>query len=575
MLGCKFIDKFNKLRKSSSNSIDNIQNFDDFRKYMHVIRATEIDLKEILSNVNSSDKKTLVLLCGSAGDGKSHLLSYLKNSDPDHLLDSYNVFNDATESNAPDKTAVETLCKRLEDFNDDNLDKPGANAIIAINLGVLSNFIESKYASRFSYLKEYVKKSNIMTSEVTNQIYVNNSNFQHISFSDYHMFSMEKGEITPEYIEALFEKIVSDDERNDFYTAYTNDCSICPLCSQCPIRMNYEFLTDQKVRHYIALMLVKVILKDKEILTTRELLNYIYDIVVAPGFNYTKFYKSSSTPSLFLKEFLNCIMPSLLFDNVDISVIMNKTRKYDPLLNRNEKEDDIAIEYYVSDDISKTVKSIVDESAYAPVLCNPSYANTINEDKTVKSKLFNVLIRIRELIKNNGYEEMFQRYISDLYYYNTGKTPKLAGLYSNIEDAVMRWCGNEEDDNICIDDSHKSFAIYEDIKFDPFLDNIPSPSSVEKIEKFLPYVVAEFKNDNDAPIHIDIDYSLYELIEKLKFGYVQTAEDRNNHADFISFISKILKTGSSNELITILSETGQKAKLEKTKFGTYKFEVVK
>ena len=54
MLGCKFIDKFNKLRKSSSNSIDNIQNFDDFRKYMHVIRATEIDLKEILSNVNSS-----------------------------------------------------------------------------------------------------------------------------------------------------------------------------------------------------------------------------------------------------------------------------------------------------------------------------------------------------------------------------------------------------------------------------------------------------------------------------------------------------------------------------------------
>lgn len=76
MLGCKFIDKFNKLRKSSSNSIDNIQYFDNFRKYMHVIRATEMDLKEILLDVNSSGKKTLVLLCGSAGDGKSHLLSY-------------------------------------------------------------------------------------------------------------------------------------------------------------------------------------------------------------------------------------------------------------------------------------------------------------------------------------------------------------------------------------------------------------------------------------------------------------------------------------------------------------------
>ena len=575
MNNCKFVEKFNKLKKSSSDSIDNILSFDDFREYMHVSRATEKDLKLILSNINSSSKKTLVLLCGSAGDGKSHLLSYLKNSDSDNLLEGYNVFNDATESNAPDKTAVETLCKRLEDFNDDNIGKPGSNAIIAINLGVLNNFIESEFASGFSLLKDYVKKSNIMTSEVTNTTYIEHSNFQHISFSDYHMFSMDHGKITPDYIEALFEKITSNDEKNVFYGTYTNDCNVCPLSSQCPIRMNYEFLTDAKVRHYIALMLVKVILKDKEILTTRELLNYIYDIVVAPSFDYARFYKSSTTPSLFLKEFLNCITPSLLFDNVDISAIMNKIRKYDPLLKRNETEDDIAIEYYVSDDITQTVISIVDQSAYSSILCDSSYVSIINEDKSIKSKLFNILIRIRDLMNDNGYERMFLKYISDLYNYNIGKTPKLAGLYSDIEDAVMRWCGNEDDDNICIDDSHKSFAIYEDIKFDPFLDNIPSPSSSEKIEKFLPYVVAEFKNGNDTPIHIDIDFSLYELIEKLKSGYVQTAEDRNNHADFISFISKILKTGSSNESITILSETGQKAKLEKTKFGTYKFEVVK
>ena len=574
MNGCKFIEKFNKLKKSSSDSIDNILNFDEFRKYMHVIRATEIDLKVILAAVNSSDKKTLVLLCGSAGDGKSHLLSYLKNYDSDNLLDGYKVFNDATESNAPNKTAVETLCKRLEDFNDDNIDKPGSNAIIAINLGVLSNFIESEYASEFNLLKEYVKGSNIMTSEVTKTTYVKSSHFQHISFSDYHMFSLNKGEISPENIEAFFEKIASNDDNNVFYATYTSDCSSCSLCSQCPIRMNYEFLTDSNVRHYIALMLVKVILKDKEILTTRELLNYIYDIVVAPGFDYTNFYKCSTNPSSFLKEYLKCIMPSLLFDNVDISAIINKTRKYDPLLNRNEKEDDIAIEYYVSDDITKKVKAIVEESPYSAVLCDPAYIDILNEDKTIKSKLFNVLIRIRDLMNETGYEPMFLKYISDLYNYNIGKTQKLANLYSDIQDAVIRWCGNEDEDNICIDDSHKSFSIYEDIKFEPFLGNIHSVPEAEKIEKFLPFIVAEFKNGTDTPIHIDIDYSLYELIEKLKSGYVQTAEDRNNHADFISFISKILKTGSSSESITILSEEGRKAILEKTIFGTYKFKVV-
>lgn len=575
MNGCKFINKLNKLRKSSSDSIDNIQSFDNFREYMHVIRATETDLKVILRAVNSRDKKTLILLCGSAGDGKSHLLSYLRNSDPDNLLDNYRVFNDATESNAPDKTAVETLYNRLADFNDENIDKPGSNVIVAINLGVLSNFVESDYSSDFSALKTYVKNSNILTSEVNESTYIENSPFQHISFSDYHMFSLNKYGINPRYIEALFEKIISDDDNNIFYSSYTSDCSSCSLCLQCPIRMNYEFLTKPSVRHNISLMLVKVILKDKEILTTRELLNYIYDIVVAPGFDYTNFYNSSTKPSSFLKEYLKCITPSLLFDNVDISTIMNKARKYDPLLNRSEHEDDIAIEYYVSEDISDIVVSISGDSPYSAVLCDTAYISLFNDDKAIKSKMFNVLIRIRDLMNVTEYDPMFSKYISDLYNYNTGRTPKLANLYSDIEDAVTCWCGNEDDDNICIDDTHKSFSIYENIKFDPFLDNIPSKTTTDEIQKFLPFIVAEFQDGNNSPIHLDIDYSLYELIEKLKTGYVQTAEDRNNHADFISFISKILKTGSSDRFITILSETGQKALLEKTKFGTYKFKVVK
>lgn len=508
MNGCKFIDKFNKLRKSSSDSIDNIQNFDDFRKYMHVIRATETDLKFILKAINSRDKKTLVLLCGSAGDGKSHLLSYLRNSDPNNLLKNYRVFNDATESNAPNKTAVETLCNRLEDFNDENIGKPGSNVIIAINLGVLSNFIESDYALDFRALKAYVKNSNILTSEVNELTYVENSHFQHISFSDYHMFSLNKIGIVPGYIEAIFEKIVSDDDKNIFYSSYTSDCRSCSLCSQCPIRMNYEFLTNPSVRHYIVLMLVKVILKDKEILTTRELLNYIYDIVVAPGFDYTKFYKSSTNPSAFLKEYLNCVTPSLLFDNVDISTIMNKVRKYDPLLNRSEHEDDIAIEYYVSEDISDTVVSIIGNSPYSAVLCDTVYINIFNEYKAIKSKLFNVLIRIRDLMNVTGYDSMFSKYISDLYNYNTGKTQKLENLYSDITDAVTCWCGNEDDDNICIYESHKSFSIYENIKFDPYLDNIPSKTTADEVQKFLPFIVAEFQDGNNSPIHLDIDYSL-------------------------------------------------------------------
>ena len=575
MSGCNFISKLNRLRKSSSDSIDNVDSFDGFKEYMHVVRDAEKDLKAVLRQVNVGTKKTLVLLCGSAGDGKSHLLSYLKNSDTENLLENYIIHNDATESNAPEKPAIDTLCEVLSGFKDNNLDSPGKNIILAINLGVLSNFIESQYGEDFKSLKQYVFNANILSSKVNERGYDPNSYFQHISFSDYHMFLLEKDGINPEYINALFEKIVSQNESNPFYASYKEDCSSCPLSSKCPIKKNYEFFMDEKVRRYIAMLLVNVIVREKEILTTRELLNYVFDILVAQDFDFARFQKSSVNVSKFLKEYLGCIMPTILFDCDDVTSIMNKTHKYDPLLDRDEAADDLAIEYYVADDVSNTIKKLLVDSPYVDIFHDKSIIEIINTDRALKSKLFNVLVRTKAITMGMVSGDSFQKYVRDLFSYNAGKVSKLSNLYSDVEDAVTNWCGNESEGNICIDDQHKEFALYENIKFEAFLDNMPHETSEDRLNRFLPYIIVEFQDANGQSIRLDVDYSLYELIGKLKKGYVQTAEDRNNHADFISFITKILKTGSADKYMTAISEKGQKAVLEKTKFGIYKFKVVK
>lgn len=575
MSGCNFIEKLNKLRKSSSDSIDNVNSFDGFKKYMHVVRDAEKDLKEILHKVNFNGRKTLILLCGSAGDGKSHLLSYLKNSDTEKLLEGYIVYNDATESNAPDKTAIETLSEVLTGFKDENLNNPGQNIILAINLGVLSNFIESEYGDQFTELKKYVFASNILSSKVNEDSFDYESPFQHISFSDYHMFLLCKDGVSPEYIKALFGKIVCKEENNPFYLSYRDDCGSCPLSSKCPVKKNYEYFSTDKVRDYIAELLVNVIIREKEILTTRELLNYIFDIIVSHDFDFSKMQKSSTNMSKFLKEYLNCIMPTILFDSIDVTVLMNKTHKYDPLLDRNEQADDLAIEYYVADDVSKTIEKLLVESPYADVLGNTKAYEVINTDRALKSKLFNVLVRTNVISSGKLNDVVYQGYIRDLYSFNAGKISKLSNLYSDIEEAITNWCGNESEGNICIDDQHKNFSLYENIDFEAYLENMPAETNDESIKRFLPYIVVEFQGENDSPIRLDVDYSLYELINKLKMGYVQTAEDRNNHADFISFISKLLKTGSADKYITVISDKGQKAILEKTKFGIYKFKVVK
>lgn len=573
---CEFEKVLNRLRKSSSDSIDNTEKFDEFKKYMHVTRTAENDLKVILRKVNDTGKKSLVLLCGSAGDGKSHLLSFLKNSDEERLLDGFTIYNDATESSAPLKTAIETLNDLLVDFRDTNLNMPGSNIILAINLGVLSNFIESEYGDSYKALREYVEKNDILTNKVNIQSFDIDSNFQHVSFSDYHMYSLKENGIHAGYIEAIFNKVFCESDDNPFYNAYCVSCSSCPLSKKCPIKANYEFYCDNRHQLYIADLLIKTTIADKLILTTREILNFIYDSIISKDFNYAKFFKLTVNDMAYLKEYIKQITPNLLFDSTDVSFLMNILEKYDPLLNRSEKADENAIAYYVSADVSNDVKKSFSNIPYSTVICNDNMLKRINADRTVKSNIFNTIVRIDNIDSNDNSDEIYNEYIKYLYYFNAGRGNKLGGLYSLVEKAVIQWCGSNEDGFLCLDDKQEDFSIFEEVKFIANISHIKAPKETDELFKFLPSIVVAFEdrtNQNEI-IYLDIDYSLFKLLYKLNNGYIQTADDRNNHADFISFVNRVLQTGQLTDSITVMTADGKKAVVSQGMFG-YKFKVVR
>ena len=454
---CKFVEELNRLRKSSSDSIDNIEKFDDFKKYMHITRPAEEDLKQILSAVNNSGKKTLVLLCGSAGDGKSHLLSFLRNEE--RLLDDYIVYNDATESSSPSKTAIETLNDVLDSFSDAKLDIPGQNIILAINLGVLSNFIESPYGENFKYLHQYVETQNILTTAINKGKYREGSHFQHVSFSDYHMYTLSDQGAEPEYILQILDKIFATNLGNPFFERYQKTCTACPMSQKCPVKHNYEFMTDKCVQRHIANSLVEVTIKEKEILTTREVLNYIYDILVAHKFSYKTISNATTITTTFLKEYLGDITPVLMYDYADTSSLLNKLGKYDPLLYRSEMADEMAIFYYVSADVSEEIKKQLKDTPYENVLAQKGTISKLNDDKALKAQIFNVLVRLQAIGNNEKSNAVYDQYIKDLYYYNVGKIPKLGQLYDLVEKAVTQWCGSESGKTICLDESHDSFTL--------------------------------------------------------------------------------------------------------------------
>lgn len=572
---CALVDELNRLRKSSGDSIDNDKNFDDFKKYMHIKRPVEDDLKDILRCINASNRKTLVLICGSAGDGKSHMLSYLKNSDEEHLLSEYRIHNDATESSSPNKTAIETLNEVLDDFSDQNICADGKNLILAINLGVLNNFIESEYGKRFGKLRTYVEEHCILSTKIIENGYDKDSNFQHVSFADYQLYTLSENGADSKYIQQILKKIFGSIPENPFANAYFNECSKCPLQMKCAVRYNFSFLQNENIQNYISSLLVMTIIKKKEILTTREILNYFYDITVPQNFSYSSLSEVLANTETAIKSFLKEITPELIFEQIGVSELMDYIRDYDPVLHRDELGDDFAVEFYVSTDITPIMKKDLDDIIYGKFLLADEIVNVINIDKNIKSHIFRLLLRIRTMKTDTFNDDVYDKFVKELFIFNSGRRKKLGELYDDVEKAFLQWSGTDTDNHPCLDQNNQQYSIYEKVDFEEDLSVIPESTDKNELQRFIPELKVGFVNErSNDNIVLNIDFSLYRMIYQLNRGYIHTIDDINKHADFISFVERMLKTGKAKQEVFIVASSGEKYTLKKTKFG-YKFEVIR
>lgn len=580
-MACSFIAELSKLRKLSVESVENTNSFDDFKRYMHVLRPVETELRKLLVDVNDSNHKTLVLLCGSAGDGKSHLLSYLRNADQEHLLDSYEVYNDATESSAPQLTSIDTLSEKLAPFNDQNYTTDdGFKMILAINLGTLNNFIESEKGKNFSALKKYVEDKEIFSSFVRDDSYQTGSVFQHISFSDYQIFTLSENGVETDYLEELIGKIFQDQEANSFFKAFKEN-SNCSLCQKCPVRHNYQFLSNPIHQKALIKKIIEVVIKDKEIVSTRDILNLLYDILVHPDFDYAKMCQVATNDTQYLSEYIRYTTPMLLYEYDDISPLVNSIRRHDILKIRQADLDVDMTRFHALENIHDIFSSATDGTPYAVLNDTTNIADLGGIKADLKKLVYRFIIRIKDLkgeLPPTKQEKLFDEYIQYLFYQNSGQEKKLSKLYEATKKAIMNWDGQFDSDTICIDDSNEKFWVLEQLLLKPSIySNRPSANSI--VQRFSPTVKLRFRKDSDSNLEtaeISMDYSLFEMISAMKEGYRPTVQDKNQHTDFVSFIQRVIEFGNKATRIVLIpkeQEHDYRVVFEKTDFG-YEFKVV-
>lgn len=564
-MSCEFIKQLTKLRKLSLEAVDHTEAFDDFKRYMHVERAVELDLRYLLRDLNKSPNKRLVLLCGSAGDGKSHLLSYLKNSDGEQLLKNYEVYNDATESSAPNLTSIDTLAEKLQDYDDNHyLIDDGKKMILAINLGTLSNFIESDQGRHFSKLKEYVVNNDIFDNFSESSENNLASVFQHINFSDYQMFSLRENGVGTEYLETLFGRVFDRQDDNPFYATY--ECmKTCSLCKKCPVRHNFEFVMNKNIQKTIIDKIIEVIIKDKMIVSTREILNLIYDLLVHPKFSFGSFCEKISSDITYLKEYIQYTTPMLLYEYEGISVILDHIRDHDFLKERKAEMDLATISFYTLDNIEVSFLDATENTSYE-FLKNSSRITELGGIKPdLKKLVYRFIVRLKEI--QGAYPEGIElkrvrNYLHCLYYQNSyNEKNKIMGqLYDDTKKAILKWSGYFEEDTICIDDTNERYWILEQIDLKPVINENLQVRSGE-ITKFSTLLNLKFKKSNGTSnecVSVSIDYALYNMICMMKEGYHPSVQDKNKHANFEGVIRQLIEFGSKDSKIILVPKGGEK-----------------
>ena len=548
--GSHLIRKLNKLRKFKKESIVGSNGLDEFKSYLHVDRSIQDEIYKKISKANENEGPQLIMLCGSTGDGKSHLLSFLKDKHPNVVNEkNFKIIPDATESKVMKKNNIEYLdevcLKNFRDGNENNEDK----IILLINLGVLSNFKEyDKYKEQYTQLLGKIEKSGIFDNKNLNESFQEDY-LSIVSFTDYNLFEFnddfsKNDMVKSDYISKLFEKITAKNEENPFYEAYHKD-KMNGINN--PVIYNYELLSNPLVQKTIINLIIKVIIKYKIIPSTRDILNLIYGILVPSDI---KEYDAKASPL----KYLNQLLPNLIFTRPDFSDLFEKFYYQDPVRIRNEKIDEMIIKLYTNFNTGDIIDEYLDTNNFYFLFKEFKKITNIKQNEQ-DELITNTIIRLFYFFKKEKFDNDFLdlpyiNYLKYLYYFNTNYYSKYKNLSKEVIGAVYNWKGIDKTHLFV--DKFSEFDVCEEIEISP---KNPKNEKKDICNRFKIDIQLNFKIPNgiDLP-SLNLDYSMYEMITRINKGYRPNKNEQRNLLLFKEFINKTIDLGNSNKYLIYTNE---------------------
>lgn len=564
-----FKETLDKLSISSKEAVvdGNKDNFNEFKEYLHVERFVESKLEKILFSSLESKKSQLILISGNVGDGKSHMMSRLQKKFPEEMS-KIKVRNDATESNWTSKTWFEELEEFLEPFSDDAISIGGekATCIVAINLGVLSAFLDR--TESFSLLGDFVKENGIIDNLSFSNTYIADSPFQFINLADYNLFTLKEDHASSQLISEILKKITASKEDNPFFAAYKTFYSDHPNQGSCAMRQNFLELSKPKVQQGLIDLIMYAIVSFKLIISVRDLLNFIYDIIVPYEIqNLTgvtiKSMKNNS--SILPKDFLY----NKLFESRDRSELLESLTKLDPNKFRSKYLDEHIFKLSSSE---KPLEIFDEQNLTWDISWISPRKNEILIKTFIRSLYLNNIDVFDDQLSNH---RNFTRY---LYRYYKNDRIGLRPLYKDLIKAIYAWNGNSkrpEEINVEIGQHQLKYNITQKINLEPSIQAIENPTELNEVHEFGNIIHIGIKAAGHE-VRFVLDISLYILLKQVIDGYSPNKLDRENHTDFQKAVETITGLSSKGKSINFERiDGGNKKEFQLTYDSEFGYEFIK
>lgn len=557
----KFLNQIKMLQSSSKETVIHSNRFSSFTKYMHTERPIEGKVIEALKRLEQQEEKQLILLCGSVGDGKSHLLSYLKSTYSTLFLNVC-VHNDATESRSPNESSIETLEKVLQGFNDGHT--PTQHTIVAINIGVLHNFyISQMERGQFAQLRQFIDENGVFdeNSLFNDSTFDKNNKFQLYNFASERVFALNSDGPRSAFLETIFTKIVKDDYDNPIYQAWKQDVEAGILTIT---HVNYQLLQNKKIRTRVLEKIYHVILRDKIMLSTRAFYNFIFTIIVP-----SELEVDSNKTGFSIQHTL----PNLLFNHPERSPLLEKIYTIDPLHMRIKETDELISNLHVLSEKQVFVQNIFND-------CEVDWQSDIYQkiiqqtiDKNQLQELSKFIIRMKDLTEPTIYET-FHDFVKFLYSFHTGDKRLMGELFAIVKEAFVKWKGSPQPNYYFVsNDLSRPYRLAFPLKLKEYVDqSFGAQASNEVILRFNNYITLGF-----CKSVFNLDLRLYELLLKVKGGYRPNKQEMNVAIQFEDFYKQLLSTveKDSEEVMIVRNVDKSKYLITKPSFGSVKFEVEK